>query len=93
MTKCSSIEPSWSPTRRIRSGWNKLHCVDGSKNSLWFGHYPRIPSPHLIQKGFHVGDFRKTKKFDQTPYKLPPPTPIHVPAEKRLLEEKSLPFS
>ncbi|GFV91788.1 uncharacterized protein TNCV_2974601 [Trichonephila clavipes] len=47
----------------------------------------------LIQKGFHVGDFRKMKKFDQTPYKLPPPTPIHVPAEKRPLEEKSLPFS
>ncbi|GFU74871.1 uncharacterized protein TNCV_4961991 [Trichonephila clavipes] len=47
--------------------------------------------PNLIQKGFHVGDFRKMKKFNQTPYKLPPPTPIHVPAEKRLLEEKSLP--
>ncbi|GFT06251.1 uncharacterized protein TNCV_800591 [Trichonephila clavipes] len=47
----------------------------------------------LIQKGFHVGDFRKIKKFDQTPYKLPPPTPIHVPAEKRPLEEKYLPFS
>ncbi|GFS72629.1 uncharacterized protein TNCV_1420361 [Trichonephila clavipes] len=45
----------------------------------------------LIQKGFHVGDFRKMKKFNQTPYKLPPPTPIHVPAEKRPLEEKSLP--
>ncbi|GFX71971.1 uncharacterized protein TNCV_4628991 [Trichonephila clavipes] len=45
----------------------------------------------LIQKGFHVGDFRKMKKFNQTPYKLPPPTPIHVPAEKRSLEEKSLP--
>ncbi|GFW94127.1 uncharacterized protein TNCV_1978671 [Trichonephila clavipes] len=49
--------------------------------------------PQLIPKGFHVGDFRKMKKFDQTPYKLPPPTPIHVPAEKRPLEEKSLPFS
>ncbi|GFS97550.1 hypothetical protein TNCV_4488071 [Trichonephila clavipes] len=33
------------------------------------------------------------KKFDQTPYKLPPPTPIHVLAKKRPLEEKSLPFS
>ncbi|GFV10568.1 hypothetical protein TNCV_4042891 [Trichonephila clavipes] len=33
------------------------------------------------------------KKFDQTPYKLPPPTPIHVRAEKRPLEENSLPFS
>ncbi|GFX09242.1 uncharacterized protein TNCV_1068281 [Trichonephila clavipes] len=45
----------------------------------------------LIQKGFHVGDFRKMKKFNQTPYKVPPPTPIHVPAETRPLEEKSLP--
>ncbi|GFT06255.1 hypothetical protein TNCV_800631 [Trichonephila clavipes] len=33
------------------------------------------------------------KKFDQTPYKLPPPTPIHEPAEKRPLEENSLPLS
>ncbi|GFX75082.1 uncharacterized protein TNCV_4064841 [Trichonephila clavipes] len=47
--------------------------------------------PQLIQKGFHVGDFRKMKKFDQIPYKLHPPTPIHVPAEKRPLKEKSLP--
>ncbi|GFW67765.1 uncharacterized protein TNCV_3870961 [Trichonephila clavipes] len=52
---------------------------------------PESLLPQLIQKGFHVGDFRKMKKFDQTPYKLPPPTPIHVPAEKRPLEEKSLP--
>ncbi|GFW10225.1 uncharacterized protein TNCV_1849421 [Trichonephila clavipes] len=51
---------------------------------------PESLLPQLIQKGFHVGDFRKMKKFDQTPYKLPPPTPIHVPAEKRPLEEKSL---
>ncbi|GFV01184.1 uncharacterized protein TNCV_2434521 [Trichonephila clavipes] len=35
--------------------------------------------------------FRKMKKFNQTPYKLPPPTMIHVPAEKRPLEEKALP--
>ncbi|GFX70757.1 uncharacterized protein TNCV_1337191 [Trichonephila clavipes] len=54
---------------------------------------PESLLPLLIQKGFHVGDFRKMKKFDQTPYKLPPPTPIHVPAEKRPLEEKSLTFS
>ncbi|GFV70265.1 uncharacterized protein TNCV_2513641 [Trichonephila clavipes] len=54
---------------------------------------PKSLLPHLVQKGFHVGDFRKMKKFDQTPYKLPPPTPIHVPAKKRPLEEKSLPFS
>ncbi|GFT67676.1 uncharacterized protein TNCV_3001141 [Trichonephila clavipes] len=52
---------------------------------------PESLLPQLIQKGFHVGDFRKMKKFDQTPYNLPPPTPIHVPAEKQPLEEKSLP--
>ncbi|GFX33229.1 uncharacterized protein TNCV_2353981 [Trichonephila clavipes] len=61
------------------------------KTAFGFGHYPRIFSPQLIQKGFHVGDFRKMKKFNQTPYKLPPPTPIHVPAEKRPLEENALP--
>ncbi|GFU20296.1 uncharacterized protein TNCV_3565181, partial [Trichonephila clavipes] len=52
---------------------------------------PESLLPQLIQKGFHVGDFWKMKKFNQTPYKLPPPTPIHVPAEKRPLEEKALP--
>ncbi|GFX10903.1 uncharacterized protein TNCV_3196641 [Trichonephila clavipes] len=46
----------------------------------------------LIQKGLHVRDFRKMKKFDQTPYKLPPPTPVHVLAEKRPLEEKLAAF-
>ncbi|GFY06443.1 uncharacterized protein TNCV_3652301, partial [Trichonephila clavipes] len=51
---------------------------------------PESLLPQLIQKGFHVGDFRKMKKFNQTPYKLPPPTPIHVPAEKRPLEENSV---
>ncbi|GFX76100.1 uncharacterized protein TNCV_1869091 [Trichonephila clavipes] len=52
---------------------------------------PESLLPQLIQKGFHMGDFRKMKKFNQTPYKLPPPTPIHVPAKKRPLEEKSVP--
>ncbi|GFW05466.1 uncharacterized protein TNCV_2584461 [Trichonephila clavipes] len=52
---------------------------------------PESLLPQLIHKRFHVGDFRKMKKFNQTPYKLPPPTPIHVPVEKRLLEEKALP--
>ncbi|GFX94418.1 uncharacterized protein TNCV_4294612 [Trichonephila clavipes] len=54
---------------------------------------PESLLPQLIQKGFHVGDFRKMKKIDQTPYNLRPPIPIHVPAEKRPLEEKSLSFS
>ncbi|GFX45971.1 uncharacterized protein TNCV_2163461 [Trichonephila clavipes] len=52
---------------------------------------PESLLPQLIQKGFHVGDFWKMKKFNQTPYKLPPPTLIHVPAEKRHLEERALP--
>ncbi|GFX80650.1 uncharacterized protein TNCV_499171 [Trichonephila clavipes] len=54
---------------------------------------PESLLPQLLQKGFHVEDFWKMKKFDQAPYKLAPPTLIHVPAEKRPLEEKSLPFS
>ncbi|GFT86659.1 uncharacterized protein TNCV_1251241 [Trichonephila clavipes] len=54
---------------------------------------PESLLPQLIHKEFHVGDFRKMKTFDQTPYKLPLPTPIHIPAEKRPLEETSLPFS
>ncbi|GFV99999.1 repetitive proline-rich cell wall protein 2 [Trichonephila clavipes] len=52
---------------------------------------PESLLPQLLQKGIHVGDFRKMKKFNQTPYKLPPPTPIHVPAEKRPLEENAPP--
>ncbi|GFW63070.1 uncharacterized protein TNCV_4454181 [Trichonephila clavipes] len=52
---------------------------------------PESLLPQLLQKGFHVGDFRKMKKFNQTPYKLPPPTPIHVPAEKRLWRKRLYP--
>ncbi|GFW21442.1 uncharacterized protein TNCV_1532651 [Trichonephila clavipes] len=61
------------------------------KNAFGLDIIPESLLPQLIQKGFHVGDFRKMKKFNQTPYKLPPPTPIHVPAEKRPLEENALP--
>ncbi|GFW03013.1 hypothetical protein TNCV_156331 [Trichonephila clavipes] len=45
------------------------------------------------QKGFHLGEFRKMKKFKQMPYKLPPPTSAYVPAEKGPLEEEPMPFS
>ncbi|GFW87056.1 uncharacterized protein TNCV_1922821 [Trichonephila clavipes] len=45
----------------------------------------------LIQKGFHVGDFRKMKKFDQTPYRLPPPTPTHVRAKSDLWKKNLYP--
>ncbi|GFX02358.1 hypothetical protein TNCV_2285251 [Trichonephila clavipes] len=43
-------------------GWSKLHCVDGSKNSLWFGHYPRIPSPPAHSEGIPRGRFRENEK-------------------------------
>ncbi|GFV20771.1 uncharacterized protein TNCV_2815201 [Trichonephila clavipes] len=63
-------------------GWKKLHCVGGSKTAFGLDIIPESLLPQLIQKGFHVEDIRKMKKFDQTPYNLPSPTPIHVPAEK-----------
>ncbi|GFY19380.1 hypothetical protein TNCV_4127671 [Trichonephila clavipes] len=42
-----------------------------------------------MENGFNLGDFRKMKRYDQKVYKLPPPTPAHVPAEtnKRPLEQ------
>ncbi|GFV24441.1 hypothetical protein TNCV_5024661 [Trichonephila clavipes] len=47
-----------------------------------------------------MGELERSIALDQFSHflaaldgKLPPPTPIHVPAEKRPLEEKSLPFS
>ncbi|GFU70138.1 hypothetical protein TNCV_5057321 [Trichonephila clavipes] len=46
--------------------------------------------PQLMENGFNLGDFRKMKRYDQKAYKLPPPTPAHVHAEKnkRPLEEQ-----
>ncbi|GFS54991.1 hypothetical protein TNCV_2440901 [Trichonephila clavipes] len=48
-----------------------------------------------MENGFNLGDFRQRKRFDQKAYKLPPPTPAHVPAEtnKRPLEQQPKPFS
>ncbi|GFU11644.1 hypothetical protein TNCV_5024791 [Trichonephila clavipes] len=48
-----------------------------------------------MENGFNLGDFRKMKRFDQKAYKLPPPTPAHVPAEtnKRPLEQQPGPSS
>ncbi|GFY02027.1 hypothetical protein TNCV_5098881 [Trichonephila clavipes] len=48
-----------------------------------------------MENGFHLGDFRQRKRFDQKAYKLPPPTPAHVPAEthKRPLEQQPKPLS
>ncbi|GFS95421.1 uncharacterized protein TNCV_409841 [Trichonephila clavipes] len=75
---------------RIPAGTNYI-VLTVQKTAFGLDIIPKYLFSQLIQKGFHVGDFRKMKKFDQTPYKLPPPTSIHVPAEKRPLEEKSLP--
>ncbi|GFX19195.1 uncharacterized protein TNCV_3013391 [Trichonephila clavipes] len=56
---------------------------------------PEMILPQLMENGFNLGDFRKRKRFDQKAYKLPPPTPAHVPAEtsKRPLEQQPGPFS
>ncbi|GFV80579.1 uncharacterized protein TNCV_1044301 [Trichonephila clavipes] len=75
----------------IPAGTNYIVLTVQKKTAFGLDIIPESLLPQLIQMGFHVGDFRKMKKFDQFPYKLPPPAPIHVPAEKRLLEEKSLP--
>ncbi|GFT31898.1 uncharacterized protein TNCV_3887781 [Trichonephila clavipes] len=56
---------------------------------------PERMLPQLLENGFHLGDFRQRKRFDQKAYKLPPPTPAHVPAEthKRPLEQQPKPLS
>ncbi|GFS47511.1 uncharacterized protein TNCV_4219641 [Trichonephila clavipes] len=56
---------------------------------------PERMLPQLMENGFHLGDFRQRKRFDQKAYKLPPPTPAHVPAEthKRPLEQQPKPLS
>ncbi|GFW22547.1 uncharacterized protein TNCV_3364591 [Trichonephila clavipes] len=56
---------------------------------------PKMMLPQLMENGFNLGDFRQRKRFDQKAYKLPPPTPAHVPAEthKRPLEQQSKPLS
>ncbi|GFW89586.1 uncharacterized protein TNCV_1024701 [Trichonephila clavipes] len=56
---------------------------------------PEMMLPQLMENGFHLGDFRQRKRFDQKAYKLPPPTSAHVPAEthKRPLEQQPKPLS
>ncbi|GFU33766.1 hypothetical protein TNCV_7591 [Trichonephila clavipes] len=48
-----------------------------------------------MENGFKLGDFRKMRQYDQKVYKIPPPTPAHVPAEtnKRPLEQQPGPSS
>ncbi|GFX09245.1 uncharacterized protein TNCV_1068311 [Trichonephila clavipes] len=74
----------------IPAGTNYI-VLTVQKTAFGLDIFPESLLHQLIQKGFHVRDLRKMKKFNQTPYKLPPPIPIHVPAKKRPLEEKSLP--
>ncbi|GFT69778.1 hypothetical protein TNCV_3700561 [Trichonephila clavipes] len=56
--------------------------------------YP-IPAGTPHGEWISPGDFRQRKRFDQKAYKLPPPTPAHVPAEthKRPLEQQPKPLS
>ncbi|GFS93426.1 uncharacterized protein TNCV_2628101 [Trichonephila clavipes] len=56
---------------------------------------PETILPQLMENGFNLRDFRKMKRYDQKVYKLPPPTPAHVPSEtnKRPLEEQPGPSS
>ncbi|GFX71832.1 uncharacterized protein TNCV_2010691 [Trichonephila clavipes] len=56
---------------------------------------PEMILPQLMENGFNLGDIRQRKRFDQKAYKLPPPTPAHVPAEtnKRPLEQQPAPLS
>ncbi|GFX85813.1 hypothetical protein TNCV_2472151 [Trichonephila clavipes] len=47
-----------------------------------------------MENGFNLGDFRQRKLFDQKAYKLPPPTPAHVPPQtnRRPLEQQPKPL-
>ncbi|GFV75652.1 uncharacterized protein TNCV_2241011 [Trichonephila clavipes] len=56
---------------------------------------PETILPQLMENGFNLGDFRKMKRNEQKVYKLPPPTPAHVHAErnKRPLEQQPGPSS
>ncbi|GFV75390.1 uncharacterized protein TNCV_1482361 [Trichonephila clavipes] len=56
---------------------------------------PEMILPQLMENGFNLGYFRQRKRFDQKAYKLPLPTPAHVPAEtnKRPFEQQLGPLS
>ncbi|GFW26017.1 hypothetical protein TNCV_3316891 [Trichonephila clavipes] len=51
MTKCSTIEHLGAPHGVSDPGWNKLHCVDGSKAAFGLDIIPESLLPQLIQKG------------------------------------------
>ncbi|GFY09804.1 uncharacterized protein TNCV_3697661 [Trichonephila clavipes] len=77
------------------SGCNPLHLVEDTKD-CGLDIIPETILTQLIENGINLGDFRKKmKRYYQKAYKLPPPTPAHVPAEtnKRPLEEQPGPLS
>ncbi|GFW27985.1 uncharacterized protein TNCV_768651 [Trichonephila clavipes] len=91
LIRCSIIEWCWNPTRRTRSR-KGTHYILLTVQKTVFGLdiIPETIFLQLIENGFNMGDFGKMKRYDQKAYKLPPPTPAHVPAEtnKRPLEEQ-----
>ncbi|GFX05898.1 hypothetical protein TNCV_1785311 [Trichonephila clavipes] len=91
LTRCSTFEWCWNLTRCVRSRLEPVtSCMTIQKTVFGLDILPQ-----LMENGFNLGDFRKMKRYDQKAYKLPPPTPAHVPAEtnKRPLEEQPGPFS
>ncbi|GFX14478.1 uncharacterized protein TNCV_1616611 [Trichonephila clavipes] len=52
----------------IPAGTNNI-VLTVQKTDFGLDIIPESLLPQLIQKGFHVGEFRKMKKFEQTTYK------------------------
>ncbi|GFU97009.1 hypothetical protein TNCV_3788351 [Trichonephila clavipes] len=76
--------------KRMVYMYNNMFFV---KKDFTFG--CRTDAPPAHGEWISPGDFRQRKRFDQKAYKLPPPTPAHVPAEthKRPLEQQPKPLS
>ncbi|GFW39591.1 uncharacterized protein TNCV_3187621 [Trichonephila clavipes] len=81
-------------TYPIRAGTRYI-LLTVQKTAFGLDIIPETILPQLMENGFNLGDFRKMKRYDQKAYKLPPPTPAHVPAEtnKRPLEQQTVPSS
>ncbi|GFY31530.1 uncharacterized protein TNCV_4693741 [Trichonephila clavipes] len=91
LTRCSIIEWCWNPHTVYLIPAGTCYILSTAQKTV-FGLYiiPENILLQLIENGFNLGDFRKMKRYDQKTYKLPPPTPAQVPAErnKRHLEEQ-----
>ncbi|GFT40751.1 hypothetical protein TNCV_4042411 [Trichonephila clavipes] len=95
MTRCSIIEWCWEPHTAYRSPAGNNILLTVQKQCLVWTLSPKGFSPSSWRMDFTWGIFDKETLFDQNVYKLPPPTPAHVPAEtyKRPLEQQPKPFS